>query len=133
MGDTLSHLDCEENLGRVFAGVTARLAVGGRLILTFRDSSEQLTDLVRFIPLYSSDDLIMTCCLEYAPTGVKVHDLIWVRQSNGWHFRKGMYRKLRLAPHAVIRQLEDAAFTVERHEALTGMVTLVGTLANKMC
>ncbi len=130
MGDTLSHLEREGDLERVFAGVGARLAVGGRFILTFRDLSRQLHDLDRFIPLCSSDDLIMTCCLEYEPTSVKVHDLIWVRQPDGWHFRKGVYRKLRLAPDAVVRQLENAAFTVERHEALAGMVTLVGTSAS---
>jgi SAM-dependent methyltransferase len=130
MGDTLSHLERERDLGRVFAGVAARLAVGGRFILTFRDLSRQLHDLDRFIPLCSSDDLIMTCCLEYEPTSVKVHDLIWVRQPDGWHFRKGVYRKLRLAPDTVVQQLENAAFTVERHEALAGMVTLVGTSAS---
>jgi SAM-dependent methyltransferase len=128
MCDTLSHLDGEDDLERLFAGVAARLALEGRFILTFRDLSGELHDLDRFIPLYSSDDLIMVCCLEYEPTRVKVHDLIWVRQPDGWHFRKGMYRKLRLAPDAVVRQLENAAFTVERHEAVGGMVTLVGTL-----
>ena len=130
MGDTLSHLEREGDLERVFAGVAARLAVSGRFVLTFRDLSGQLHDLDRFIPLCSSDDLIMTCCLEYEPTRVKVHDLIWVRQPDGWHFRKGVYRKLRLARDAVVRQLENAAFTVERHEALAGMVTLVGTSAS---
>jgi SAM-dependent methyltransferase len=130
MGDTLSHLEREGDLDRVFAGVAARLAVGGRFVLTFRDLSGQLHDLDRFIPLYSSDELIITCCLEYEPTSVKVHDLIWVRQPDGWQFRKGVYRKLRLVPDAVVRQLENAAFTVERHEALAGMVTLVGTSAS---
>jgi len=129
MGDTLSHLECEGDLDRVFASVAARLAVGGRFVLTFRDLSGQLHGLDRFIPLCSSDDLIMACCLEYESTSVKVHDLIWVRQSDGWHFRKGVYRKLRLAPDAVVRKLENAEFTVKRHEALAGMVTLVGTSA----
>ena len=131
MGDTLSHLECEGDLGRMFAGVAARLVVGGRFVLTFRDLSGELHELDRFIPLCSSDDLIMTCFLEYEPTSVKVHDLIWVRQPDGWRFRKGVYRKLRLTPAAVVRQLENAAFTVERHDALTGMVTLVGTSASE--
>ena len=43
----------------------------------------------------------MTCFLEYEPSTVKVHDLIWVRQPDGWRFRKGAYRKLRLAPERV--------------------------------
>jgi SAM-dependent methyltransferase len=127
MGDTLSHLDHEGDLDRVFTGVGTRLAIGGRFVLTFRDLSGPLHDLDRFIPLCSSDDLIMTCFLEYEPSHVRVHDLIWMRQSDGWHFRKGVYSKLRLAPDAVVRRLEKAAFTVERHAASVVMVTLVGT------
>src|SRR3989441_707560 len=41
-------------------------------------------------------------------------------------FRKGVYRKLRLAPEAVTVRLEQAGFTVERHQAPAGMVALVG-------
>jgi SAM-dependent methyltransferase len=132
MGDTLSHLEREGDLERLFTGVAARLAVRGRFVLTFRDLSGALHELDRFMPLCSSDDLIMTCFLEYEPTSVKVHDLIWVREADGWRFRKGVYRKLRLARDAVVRQLENAALTVERHEALAGMVTLVGTSAGRI-
>ena len=126
MGDTLSHLECEADLTRVFDGVAARLVAGGRLVLTFRDLSGELCDLDRVIPLYASDDLVMTCFLEYEPSTVKVHDLIWVRQQDGWRFRKGVYRKLRLAPEAVTVRLQQAGFTVERHQAPAGMVALVG-------
>jgi len=126
MGDTLSHVECEADLTRVFDGVAARLVAGGRLVLTFRDLSGELCDLDRVIPLYASDDLVMTCFLEYEPSTVKVHDLIWVRQQDGWRFRKGVYRKLRLAPEAVTVRLQQAGFTVERHQAPAGMVALVG-------
>jgi len=126
MGDTLSHLECEADLARVFDGVATRLAAGGRLVLTFRDLSGELYDLDRVIPLYASDELVMTCFLEYEPSTVKVHDLIWVRQQDGWRLRKGVYRKLRLAPEAVTIRLEQAGFNVERHQAPAGMVALVG-------
>jgi len=126
MGDTLSHLECEADLTSVFDGVAARLAAGGRLVLTFRDLSGELHDLDRVIPLYASDELVMTCFLEYEPRTVKVHDLIWVRQQDGWRLRKGVYRKLRLAPEAVAMRLQQAGFTVERHQAPAGMVALVG-------
>jgi len=126
MGDTLSHLESEADLARVFDGVAARLAVGGRLVLTFRDLSTELVDLDRIIPLHASDGLVMACFLEYEPSTVKVHDLIWARQHDGWHFRKGVYRKLRLAPPAVTTRLERAGFAVERHAAPAGMVALVG-------
>jgi SAM-dependent methyltransferase len=126
MGDTLTHFEREEDLTRVFDGVAGRLAVGGRLILTFRDLSGELHELDRFIPLYAADDLIMTCFLEYERATVKVHDLVWTRQGDGWRFRKSVYRKLRLAPGPVTARLERAGFTVERHEAPAGMVGLVG-------
>ena len=126
MGDTLSHLEREDDLARVFDGVAARLADGGRLILTFRDLSGELRELDRFLPLYAAADLIMTCFLEYEPATVKVHDLVWERQADGWRFRKSVYRKLRLAPATVISRLERAGFTVGRHEAPSGMLALVG-------
>ncbi len=126
MGDTLSHLESESDLARVFDGVAARLTAGGRLVLTFRDLSTELGDLDRVIPLHASDGLVMTCFLEYEPSTVKVHDLVWTRQPDGWHFRKGVYRKLRLAPDAVTTRLERAGFAVQRHQAPAGMVALVG-------
>jgi SAM-dependent methyltransferase len=128
MGDTLSHLAHADEVERVFDGAARRLAVDGRLVLTFRDLSGRLEELDRFIPVFASDDLIMTCFLEYEPASVKVHDLIWVREPHGWRFRKGAYRKLRLGAEAVAAQLERAGFTVERHQAPAGMVALVGTV-----
>jgi SAM-dependent methyltransferase len=129
MGDTLSHLPREADLERVFRGVAGRLVAGGRLVLTFRDLSRELRDLDRVIPLCAADDLVMTCFLEYEPSRVKVHDLIWVRQPDGWRLRTGMYHKLRLAPGTVTARLAAAGFAVERHEAPAGMVALVGVLA----
>jgi hypothetical protein len=99
-------------------------------VLTFRDLSGELHDLDRVIPIHASDDVVMTCFLEYEASTVKVHDLVWVRQQDGWRFRKGVYRKLRIAPEAVIVLLERAGFTVDRHQAPAGMVALVGVLAS---
>lgn len=126
MGDTLSHLEREPDLARVFEGVATRLATGGRLVLTFRDLSGELRNLDRALPVYAADELVMTCFLEYEPRAVKVHDLIWVRENDGWRFRKGVYRKLRLAPAEVTKYLERAGFTVEQQQAPAGMIALVG-------
>ncbi|MGH7303476.1 MAG: class I SAM-dependent methyltransferase, partial [Candidatus Rokuibacteriota bacterium] len=131
MGDTLAHLEREADLDRVFRGVAGRLVAGGRLVLSFRDLSDALRDLDRVIPLGAWDDLVMTCFLEYEASTVKVHDLIWVRELDGWRFRKGVYRKLRLAPARVIARLRAAGFAVERHDAPGGMVALVGVLVGQ--
>ena len=129
MGDTLSHLEREADLGRLFAGVARRLVGGGRLVLTFRDLSGERHGLDRMIPVHASDDLVVTCVLEYEPATVKVHDLVWVRRPDGWHFTKGVYRKLRLAPGLVVAHLEAAGFAVERHDAPGGMAALVGVMS----
>jgi len=129
MGDTLAHLEREADIDRVVQGVATRLVAGGRLVLSFRDLSGELRDLDRAIPVGAWDDLVMTCFLEYEASTVKVHDLIWVRQPDGWRLRKGMYRKLRLAPARVAARLSAAGFAVERHDAPGGMVALVGVLA----
>jgi hypothetical protein len=126
MGDTLSHLEHEDDLARVFDGVAARLAPGGRLILTFRDLSRDLRELDRFLPLHAGDDLVMACFLEYEPATVKVHDLVWERLADGWRFRKSVYRKLRLDPDRVTARLERAGFSVERGAAPSGMLAVVG-------
>jgi hypothetical protein len=77
----------------------------------------------------ASDDLIMMCFLEYEPARVRVHDLIWVREPDGWRLRKGAYRKLRLGPDAVTTRLVRAGFTVEPHQAPAGVVALVAVSA----
>jgi hypothetical protein len=127
MGDTLSHLPREEDLDRVFAGVAGRLAAGGRLVLTFRDLSAEARELDRFIPVCARDDLVVTCFLEYEPRTVKVHDLVWTRQAEGWRFQRGMYRKLRLAPEGVSDRLELAGFRVAHADAPGGLAAVVGT------
>lgn len=127
MGDTLSHLEREADLEPVVQGVAGRLAAGGRVVLTLRDLSGELRDLERAIPVCARDDLVVTCFLEYEPATVKVHDLVWVRQADGWRFAKGAYRKLRLSVDVVIQHLERAGLAVERHPAPGGLIALVGT------
>ncbi len=124
MGDTLSHLERAGDLPRLFASVATRLIAGGCFVLTFRHLGTELRDLDRFLPLHASDDVIMACMLEYEATTVKVHDLVWVRERDGWTFHKGAYRKLRLTADAVTAHLVSAGFTVERHAAPGGMVAL---------
>jgi SAM-dependent methyltransferase len=126
MGDTLSHLECEEDVQRVFDGVAARVVDGGRLALTFRDLGGELHGLDRMLPVCAFDDLTVTCVLEYEPATVKVHDLVWARRPDGWRFQKSVYRKLRLGVETVTARLARSGFVVERHDAPGGMVALVG-------
>lgn len=126
MGDTLAHLERAADVDRLFAAVRGRLQPGGRLVLTFRDLAVEPGDADRIIPLRAGDDRIMACVLEYEPTTVKVHDLVWVRQPDGWTLHTSCYRKLRLAADDVAARLAAAGFTVARDAAPRGMVALVG-------
>ena len=89
------------------------LAPGGRLILTFRDMSEALTGLDRFIPVQSDADRVMVCFLEYEPQTVVVHDLIHSRTETGWTMRRSCYRKLRVSSDEVVRQLKQLGFEID--------------------
>ena len=84
----------------------------GRLVLTFRDLSQELAGLDRFIPVQSDADRVMVCVLEYEPRTVLVHDLIHIRSGGGWRLDKSCYRKLRIAPKDVARRLETLGFEI---------------------
>jgi len=113
MGDALTHLEAHKDLSGILTGAFTALAPGGRLILTFRDMSEALTGLDRFIPVQSDADRVMVCFLEYEPETVLVHDLIHSRAADGWIMRKSSYRKLRVSSDEIVRQLEALGFEID--------------------
>jgi SAM-dependent methyltransferase len=112
MGDVLTHLERHEDVSRLLADSYKALKPGGRLVLTFRDLTEELNGLDRFIPVQSDADRVMVCVLEYEPRTVLVHDLIHTRDASGWRLDKSCYRKLRLAPRDVTRELETLGFEI---------------------
>ena len=112
MGDALTHLESHKDVSELLANAFAALAPGGRLVLTFRDMSQALDGLDRFIPVQSDANRVMVCFLEYEPQTVVVHDLIHARAGDGWNLRKSSYRKLRLAADDIVRQLGDLGFEI---------------------
>jgi len=76
MGDVLTHLERHEDVSALLGDCYAALKPKGRLVLTFRDLSQELAGLDRFIPVQSDADRVMVCVLEYEPETVLVHDLI---------------------------------------------------------
>jgi len=113
MGDALTHLEAHKDISGILTDAGTTLAPGGRLILTFRDMSEALTGLDRFIPVQSDADRVMVCFLEYEPETVLVHDLIHSRTADGWAMRKSSYRKLRVSSDEIVRQLEALGFKID--------------------
>jgi SAM-dependent methyltransferase len=112
MGDVLTHLERHDDVSALLRDCFAALKPKGRLVLTFRDLSQELAGLDRFIPVQSDADRVMVCVLEYEPRTVLVHDLIHTRSGSGWRLDKSCYRKLRLAPKDVTQQLRGLGFEI---------------------
>jgi SAM-dependent methyltransferase len=125
MGDVLTHLESHKDVSGVLADAFAALTPGGRLVLTFRDMSQPLTGLDRFIPVQSDASRVMTCFLEYEPQTVVVHDLIHSRSGEGWTLRKSSYRKLRISSQDVVRQMKNLGFEIEA-DRMAGRMWAIG-------
>ncbi len=127
MGDTLTHLQSFADVRQLFTNAHAGLAPGGRLVLGFRDLSGELTGLDRFLPVQSDALRVFTCFLEYETEHVRVHDLIYVRESEdqSWQLKKNCYRKLRLGRSFVLEELTRAGFTVAHDQTTHGFTSII--------
>ena len=129
LGDIIPHLPSTQCVTTLFKQVSGLLGPHGKFILGFRDLSIEQQGLDRFIPIRGDNERIMTCFLEYESETVIVHDLIYVRQGDGWDLRKSSYRKLRLSLLWVCKQLEAQGFTVQSREQSAGVWTVVASKA----
>lgn len=125
MTDTLIHLESKDRVLSLFEKVMASLEKGGRLVITFRDLSFELSELDRFIPVKSDDKIIFTCFLEYEPETVKVHDLVHRKDGDAWSLNKSYYRKLRLSKEWVDDQLSTVGFSQIDSAVDKGFVTVI--------
>jgi len=130
VGDIIPHLPSTECITTLFKQVSTLLGPHGKFVLGFRDLSEERHGLDRFLPIRSDSERIMMCFLEYEPDTVVVHDLIYIRQGEGWDLHKSCYRKLRLSFAWVLSQLEAQGFAVQSKEQTAGVWTVV---ASKEC
>ena len=125
MTDTLLHLDSESDVALLLRKLASTLEPGGRFIATFRDLSQPLEELDRFIPVRSDESTIMTCFLEYEPRHVRVHDLVYSKANGAWQLSKSFYRKLRLSPERFRELLDAAGLTIESLTTASGLVTAI--------
>jgi SAM-dependent methyltransferase len=127
MGDTLTHLADRACVQQLFLLAAASLRQHGKFIATFRDYTTPLVGNERFILVRSDAERILSCFLEYGADSVEVHDVLLERQSSGWRQRVSAYRKLRLSPEWVSKQLRAAGFSVQRETGMSGMVRIIAT------
>lgn len=124
MGDTLTHLANRVALSTLFKDAAAALRRGGRFVLSYRDLSSVPSGLDRFLPMRSTEDKIMTCFLEKIGHTVMVHDLVYVREDNGWKLHKGAYPKLILPAGEIKAELERRGFSLHAEDYTRGMTVL---------
>ena len=126
MGDTLTHLDSEDAVDLAVAGAARRLAVGGQLLLRFRDYvTRTLLGAERFLLVRSDDTRIMTCCLDYETHRVLVTDIVHDRIDHRWRLRASSYRKLRLRSDAVVETLISLGLEVTVVDASPPWIEIV--------
>ncbi len=103
-------------------------------MLRFRDLTDKISGLDRFIPVRADQDKIMTCFLEEAADAehIGVTDLIYTRTSpptehTPWRLEKSSYQKLRIDGHAVKAMLAAHGFDLRHEEAQRNLLTLVAS------
>lgn len=130
MGDTLTHLATFDQVNTVFETAHQKLEAGGRLVLGFRDLSEERLGLDRFLPVRSDAGRVFTCFLEYgiSPDHVLVHDLLYVNEAApgaDWKFYRGCYQKLRIGRQWATERLIRAGFRIAHENIAQGFINLI--------
>lgn len=125
MGDTLAHLSTRKTIRHLLRKIFKALETGGRLILSFRDLSVELTGLDRFISVRNDADLIFTCFLEYEKNYVKVHDIVYQRKLDRWDLKTSFYKKIRIAPQCIKEVLQALGFNIEIFDIHDATVSII--------
>jgi hypothetical protein len=129
MGDTLTHIQSQEEVTHLFKEVSEVLAPGGVFAMTYRNYSTPAKGTGRFILVRSDDSRIHTCLLEEGPMHMDVSDIIHERSGDAWRMEVSSYQKLRLAPEWVLRALREAGMTPESSPGPRGMIQVVARLS----
>lgn len=128
MGDTLTHLASKSDITVLFSKFANCLRKGGRLVLSWRDLCQPPVGLDRFIPIRSTDDRTMVCFLEDQGKTVLVHDLVQIRDKDGWQLQKSAYTKLKLSPRWIRSALGQAGLDPDYEQTTRGMTVLAATI-----
>jgi SAM-dependent methyltransferase len=128
MGDTLTHLPDEKSVQTLVKEIASVLTANGKLILSFRDLTAELSGTQRFIPVRSDENRIHTCFLEYFPYRVMVTDILHDRTEGQWKLKVSSYPKLKLSMEIIKSLLIESGFTLDAVETIRGQEFLVAQL-----
>ncbi|HEU5290721.1 MAG TPA: methyltransferase domain-containing protein [Cyclobacteriaceae bacterium] len=125
MGDTLTHLSGQDQVEELISLSAQKLEKGGKLILSYRELATELTNERRFIPVKSDEHRIHMCYLEYLPGYVKVFDVLYELESDGWKQHVSWYPKLRIPVSLIISLFEKHNLRLLKQEVISGMTYLI--------
>lgn len=125
-GDTLTHLDCVDEVKTLIFDSYNILLSNGKLLLSFRDYSNELKDINRFILVKSESKRILTCFLEYYTEKLRVTDIIYEYENDKWIQKVSSYYKLRLDRDIVTIFLKKIGFKIELNSITNGIITIIG-------
>ncbi len=128
-GDTITHLENKAEIEKLIVDCTSILCENGKLILSYRDYSDELNEQHRFIPGKSDRNRILTCILDYESDKVKVTDLLHEKTENGWNQKVSSYRKVRITPKEIAEMIENNGMKIVFNESISRMQT---TIAKKI-
>jgi hypothetical protein len=131
-GDTIAHLDSEQEIVQLIAAIAGALVDEGKLLLAFRDYSVELAGDDRFIPVKSDENRILTCVLDYQPVSVIVTDLLYEKNENGWKQKVSSYKKVRITTDMIIRILKQANLSICLNRIINRMVTIIACKNNSL-
>lgn len=124
-GDTLTHLESENEIEHLIEDCCETLPDKGKLIFSFRDYSEKLAGDKRFIPVKSDDTRILTCFLEYSPTHVMVTDLLHEYNGTAWQQKVSSYKKVRISASEVADMLTLNGMRILFNESVNRYMTII--------
>jgi len=148
MGDTLTQLGNMEEVKRLLFKISNVLQPNGIMVLTFQNLADVEADktLNKFIPMRNDDNTIFTCYLEFEKTHVKVHELLYVKQTDDqnqkeesqptlygptpdknqkWKLYQGWYKKVRLHYEDIWELLRKMGFQIKKFENRNGNITFI--------
>ena len=125
LGDTLTHLESEQQVDELLDACKRSLAPGGLLALTFRDYSGERKPSECLIRVRDEPERSFSCALEFEPGRVRVTDILHEWRGGRWVESRSTYSKLRLAPESVRAKLRARGFALETDEFANGLATLI--------
>ena len=126
-GDTLSHLDNKNNIKEFIKDISNTLTKNGKIVLSFRDYSSELTGDDRFIPVKSDETKILTCILDYDKETVRVTDLLYEKTETGWKQKVSSYLKVRILTTEIVELLETKGMRIQFNQVTNRLTTIIAS------